>query len=235
MSNEQKIEKIRAEIKTSPLLDDHEKADWLNLVELMNDKQVGELEEILKAPSAPRAAAPSPAADLPTMSHISNLPTQMNMGGQEARLQPVKPQPVKPIAPPAQMALRPTMPTPTKTAVASARPASPVGGDAKAVRPINDQLQPAQFDDLENLADLDLSQFRKLDPGTISAALEPLILNYGYFTVLENFEATKLYQSYIATGKKLLANSPLEPRFNLTQTEFEDVTDILQSMRMNKA
>lgn len=55
MYNPQRITKIRENIQTSTLLTVQEKSDWLNLVDLMNDKQLTELEEILGAGSVATA------------------------------------------------------------------------------------------------------------------------------------------------------------------------------------
>lgn len=93
MVNANKIEKIRSNIQTSTLLSDHEKADWLNLLELMNDKQLGELEEILaaevKKPTIQQPAAtatvPSKTAPaqnsvnpvIPALKHIANMPASV--------------------------------------------------------------------------------------------------------------------------------------------------------------
>jgi hypothetical protein len=65
-------------IKTSAILNAQEREEWLMLLDLMNDKQVGELERILTpaTPFANGAASPGakPApANLP-MTHIVNLP-----------------------------------------------------------------------------------------------------------------------------------------------------------------
>lgn len=227
MSSEQKIEKLRAEIQGSRLLDDHEKADWLNLLDLMNDKQIGELEEILQAPAPANAEAPV----LQTLSHISNLPTQM--GGAAAGARPIAPP--RPTPPPsaARPPLRP-MPQMVKSGV-STEPLAPISVGATPLPPKPSGLTPAQFDDLENVDAFTLEQFRSFDPETIVAALHPLVLHYGYFTVLQHLEASKLYESYLATGKKLLSGTALEPRFNLTQAEFETMTDVLQALRLNKS
>lgn len=47
MLNEAHLDKIRRLIQASTLLNDQEKNDWLALLDLMNDKQLTELEEIL--------------------------------------------------------------------------------------------------------------------------------------------------------------------------------------------
>ncbi len=47
--NQQQTEKIKGLIKTSRILIESERAEWLSLLELMNDKQLGELEKILNS------------------------------------------------------------------------------------------------------------------------------------------------------------------------------------------
>lgn len=76
MTDEQK-QHLTQLIKTSPILNAQEREEWLMLLELMNDKQVGELERIL-APAPAVVPKPAPArpvapASLP-MKHIVNMP-----------------------------------------------------------------------------------------------------------------------------------------------------------------
>lgn len=62
MFNAKRIETIRKNVQISTLLSDHEKSDWLNLLELMNDKQLGELEEILASdPNVAKAMQTQPS------------------------------------------------------------------------------------------------------------------------------------------------------------------------------
>lgn len=71
-------EKLKNLINSSSILTPGEKAEWVILVDVMNDKQAGDLEKILasgitetKAP----AMNPNPAtAGMPQLSHIMNLP-----------------------------------------------------------------------------------------------------------------------------------------------------------------
>ncbi len=86
-------DRLQQLIGASPILTAAEKAEWLDMLILMNDKQATELEEILKAnvttamptkftpAAAPVRPAPSlskavPPPNLPHLSHISNLPAQ---------------------------------------------------------------------------------------------------------------------------------------------------------------
>jgi hypothetical protein len=76
-------------INTSPMLTAKEKEEWLDMLIVMNDKQVSELEAILNtptdnlaplppAPPAPAPTAPTPRSSTPPLSHISNLPSSMS-------------------------------------------------------------------------------------------------------------------------------------------------------------
>lgn len=124
MFNEKRIDEIRKRIQTSTILETHEKSDWLNLLELMNDKQLSELEEILGATSAVGSNQPisnfgsevvsktEPISKMPPLSHIANIPTDVTMThsvpvaktyGKQAPVpqQPIAiPQTPKPIHPP---------------------------------------------------------------------------------------------------------------------------------------
>lgn len=63
-------EKIKHLIETSSLLDPAERQEWLDILESMNDKQLLDLENILK---------PEPVASAP-LSHIANLPKGLHLG-----------------------------------------------------------------------------------------------------------------------------------------------------------
>jgi hypothetical protein len=86
-------EKLQGLIATSPILSSQERAEWLALLELMDDKQMGELEKILwsevgksesrKVGLDSQVIASSPAiqsapnissGQMPKLSHIVNLP-----------------------------------------------------------------------------------------------------------------------------------------------------------------
>ncbi len=81
MSDPVKIQKLTNLVETSTILNAQEKSEWLALMQLMNDKQLSELEEILK-PAAPSITPVSnnnetQGVSTPPLSHISNLPSQM--------------------------------------------------------------------------------------------------------------------------------------------------------------
>jgi hypothetical protein len=62
----QQLERLKRMINASSMLTGKEKEEWLDLLIVMNDKQVSELEAILNTPSSqPAASAPNPATALP--------------------------------------------------------------------------------------------------------------------------------------------------------------------------
>jgi hypothetical protein len=84
--NFQLIEKIRPLVKSSPLLNETERQEWLMLLELMNDKQLVELQRILEPINQPISqSANQPAVkqeiqnqkkeDEPRLKHILNFPS----------------------------------------------------------------------------------------------------------------------------------------------------------------
>ncbi len=135
MFNSQRIELIRKNIQASTLLTDKEKSDWLNLLDLMNDKQLGELEEILAAESpdvnftepAPLSSAPIGAANgidgvnkpqppvqqMPPLSHLANVPSGMGMNQPASTPIPTPlPSPIQTSAPAAPTTQRAPAPIP---------------------------------------------------------------------------------------------------------------------------
>lgn len=80
-------EKLKKLIEASHVLDPAEKSQWLEMLPLMNDKQLFELEGVLNAPAQSSAPVKSQAiqptqtpapANNSRLSHISNLPTSLN-------------------------------------------------------------------------------------------------------------------------------------------------------------
>jgi len=273
-NNDQKTENLRANITSSVLLTDHEKGDWLNLLELMNDKQVGELEEILKS----SVTAPAKQKG-PELSHISNLPTQMAYVKPEPKIPPVTSMsqtlPVTPPqAPGARVIAPPVLPKvsdqplaqavvnapskihlqtqnasvnlspPLKSTIAKPIPtasesAISIRPDPKSVLPVKpaqviQKQVAATLNDLSDVVRLDITSFRKFDHQAIIDSFKNLVKGYGYFTVLQNFESSKLYKSYITKGKNLLAGESTEGLYTVSQEEFELIADILQFMRLNR-
>lgn len=220
MFNEKRIQDIRKKIQASTLLDDHEKADWLNLLSLMNDKQLGELEEILAAeksvtPSMPVSApsattsTPQPQQKLPPLSHIANVPTDVNMP-QPTPLSSV-PKPTKPIT------------------IATPKPQQPA-------KPITPKI-PFALQHAEELQNLSVEILRKFDEQSIISVIKSQIEQHGYFVVLQLIEASPLYEAYISSGQAQLKGEVTATAANpnrLSQTEFEFMTDLLSNMRFNR-
>lgn len=161
MLNEKKIEEIRKNIQISTLLTDHEKSDWLNLLELMNDKQLSELEEILGAttglsaspqvpqqqssasqshistpistpPVPPKPPVP-PVTKMPPLTHIANIPTDVSMN--HAPTVPPKPQ-VPAQVPPVNQAKPSAPPT-------SSIPSRPIAPATTSTKPPTAEKTPA--------------------------------------------------------------------------------------------
>ncbi len=281
MYNAQRLETIRKNIKASTLLSDHEKSDWLNLLELMNDKQLGELEEILAAESpaiseqtaniqhskpassaSPAAAqTPAPNQQLPPLTHIANIPTDVTI----APPPPLKPLTARPTPSPnlsnmprrsdlgnAQAASpsKPRAPLPTSTNVRvpapspAPRPAAPVTAQPKPrPRPKTEEIY--SITDPEDLRHLSAEIIRTHSLQSVFDAIRTAIEENGYFAILQLVEASPLYISYMNTGKQRLgaqltpgedaaANPPADPESILTQEEFEFMTDLLRNMRFNR-
>jgi hypothetical protein len=75
--NSERLQKTKILVQTSPILNKQEKDDWSNLLELMNDKQVMELESILSyKPAVSPLASPNSSAPV-ALSHIMNFPTHI--------------------------------------------------------------------------------------------------------------------------------------------------------------
>lgn len=229
MLNEQRIEHLRLQIQASALLNDHEKADWLNLLELMNDKQLGELEEILAAPKP----APKPAP-LPEMSHISNMPNTVAQRPAPApapQSAPVatKAPAVPPVPPPPPLS-KPVIPR-VLNPQPSPRPVPPPAPARPVPPPKTTPMNPLVIEGLEGLQALSVDVLRQHENSTVIPAVQMLAQSYGYFATLQNFEASPLYNAYLAAGRNRLLGKPDSV---LTQAEFELVADLLQAIRLNR-
>jgi hypothetical protein len=236
MLNEQRIEHLRIQIQGSSLLSDHEKADWLNLLELMNDKQLGELEEILTAPAPAPAQASQPKQVTPPMSHIANMPSSIVSDHPIIRPSPslikapapaaVAPKPAPSLSRPSTPAIpRVLNPQPAPRPAMSIPASSATGA---SVEPMN----PLELPSLEAVQEMSVATIRQHEHSSIINAIQTISQAYGYFATLQNFEASSLYSAYIAAGKNRLSG---RPDSTLSQAEFELVTDILQGIRLNRS
>lgn len=252
MLDEVKKQKIIALIQRSTILNAQEKSDWLALLDLMNDKQIAELEEILQPEAVANAAAKSAPInssgaqttrmEQPSLSHISNLPTRLS----DPRLAPktVPEQPSKPvpsISSSVPYASKPIYPAPTKSSpgfvptsknpIITPRPA----GNAVSSSLGKDMMLAKPFTGLEKLEDvktLTAGALHSTNREELYAAITKLVATSGYFAVLTNFEESPLYKNYIDYGKAKLSGSTSQTR--ISQEEFEFITDLLLSLKINR-
>lgn len=98
----QQQERLKRMINNSSMLTAKEKEEWLDMLIVMNDKQVSELEAILSSPMEKPVVPPAPVrsvAPTPPLSHISNLPSSMTQPQTAAPVPPRYPLPVPPNRP----------------------------------------------------------------------------------------------------------------------------------------
>lgn len=94
--NPQQVENLKKLIAQSALLNAAERQEWLSLLDLMNDKQLMELGEILQGPQKP-VIQPKPVMDsVPHMSHILNMPTPQEKAAHKPVVNPAAPSQLKP-------------------------------------------------------------------------------------------------------------------------------------------
>lgn len=224
MFNAKRIDDIRKNIQVSTLLSDHEKSDWLNLVELMNDKQLGELEEILAATPVhmkPVAQSQKPAAPVPNgltlkkmppLSHIANIPADVTMAHSV----------------PQQLN---NVPNPSSSKHDTLAEAKSLPVDVPpAVPPKKQKLAISSPLDVQTFTAATLHEY---ELQSVADAMRNIIQQNGYFQILQRLEASPLYQSYLQTGKTLLGHTDNTSTPVLTQSEFEFITDLLRHMRFN--
>ncbi len=259
MFNAKRIEDIRNRIQTSTLLTDHEKADWLNLLELMNDKQLTELEEILDSkiqanaiippqPSAPLSPQPMP---VPEPVSPENVKEAVKDGVQEILTEEIP-------APESVANITAPQPAPAPIPHTSAMPPlshlanipsglenSGTAGSINTSTPegIEPPLAPAPvshtkehgtqvflLDRYENLANLNIGSLRAHDWESITRQVKRVTQEHGYFKVLHLIEASPLFSTYIKSGLMRLNGQESE----MTQEEFEFMADLLNHMRINR-
>lgn len=242
MFNEKRIDDIRNKIKVSTLLSDHEKSDWLNLLDLMNDKQLGELEDILgmSVSSATVSSAPTatPGSQMPPLNHISNIPSDVTMtfASQTATDAQKAPSIEKLVT--VEQSSQPVVPKPLMPPKPILPPVAPIPRQA-IVQPSKQGANPESLNlqDAQEIQAFTANTLRQFDFDSIVSAVRKTIERYGYFRILQLFEASELHKSYITTGKVMLGHASskdaLKPESMLTQAEFEFVTDLLRHMRFN--
>ncbi len=266
MLNEQKLKQIQYLIQTSTVLTQQEKTEWLTLVELMNDKQISELEEILQKPKQETlstagnfSAANDSASKLtnetknPSLSHISNLPNQISQRPQS--MPPVRPQsPSRPVSQMPPMTPKPPVTStpvisnpvnpkpqprvfqdfkrPSPQPVAKVNPTPAVSAVPQQRQSINSVVEPVKLNSLEDVAKVTASVLHQQNREVFYKTITSLALGQGYFAVLTSFEQSPLYKDYLNFGKAMLSGS--NQNLALSKEEFEFVTDILMSLKVNR-
>ena len=253
-----KMQRLTQLVQSSSILNAQEKAEWLSLMGLMNDKQLSELEEILKpvpssvapvsatplqqsAPiSTPRPSpTPSPIKEalIPSLSHISNLPNQMV----DPRLSP---KPTPQTSGPEQHFASTTKLTPMASVASTQQAVSPLpppkAAPSRTVQTTRSSLvttqQSASALQLVSLSDvsaLTADVLRHQSRAAFFAAITALAEKQGYFQVLARVEESPLYQDYLNYGKLMLSGAS-QDNLPLSQEEFEFVADLLQALKINR-
>mgnify|MGYP000205044483 CR=1 FL=1 len=299
----QQLSNLKNLINNSTILSAAEQAEWLKLSQLMNDKQLSELEQILKQqlsaqqlvtkssgnnnqPKLTEITPPKPLTVngktdknqfLPRsnsgfnqinkkLSHISNPPHINNSSGQirtvkplpsslGARRNPVsaanlkrileekelpKPEEHKSLPQIEEMHLTPQVDPKTpdwemsdlvSAVKAGAANNQPVDTEQTSVykKPIvssqsvsqqQNKQKPLQLLTAEDAQTLLLTHFRAVNKDKLIKALQTLVNRFGYFKVLLNLEQSQLYQIYIDSGKKMLAETGSDNKDLMTKEEF---------------
>lgn len=267
MSDPVKIQRLTQLVETSNILNPQEKAEWLALMQLMNDKQLSELEEIL-TPATPTTVSVSSTdqaqgMSTPSLSHISNLPSQMVDPRIKARPVDIfhSPQPAKPTAKTsapspsvldprpeslgqAQSSTIPTAQTMAKSEYVVSSPSKPFPtvspestvNPKSVVLPSHERAKtvPAiQLHSLEEASKLTSAVLHEQTRESFYKAIIGLAEQYGYFKVLSNFEKSPLYKDYIVYGRVLLDGGRAD-NLPLSQEEFEFVADLLSALKINR-
>lgn len=259
----QQMEKLKQMIHSSTLLSDAEKAEWLDMIIVMNDKQASELQTILEGPgpsgaaskpSAPPAAPATPARPAPPvvatpaqtppmpLTHISNLPkfplpTSRKRGTLkqwEANLRQAMEEKELTGAKPED---RLTDGKKAVTSISAGKP--PVSYPKTSRKPVNpEQPGPKELNQPKDASLLTLVSMRTMDGGLIPA-LKKLVGASNYFEVLFYLEKSPLYQTYLDTGRAALSSpagtfpEQWEGKSLMSKAEFEAFSDLLKSIQFS--
>jgi hypothetical protein len=248
MLDEVKKQRIIQLVKASSILNEQEKMDWMSLLELMNDKQLQDLEEILKpkAPVVPpqnhtkpaesKASKQNPAPQQPSLKHISNLPTQISP---QRVVVPTRPKP--PVQPATVPTSKPVV-APSQAGVSLHNINPSKLEENNIVKPKEVFKQPPRTEakpsslnlaKLEDVATLTASVLHHESRKSFYKAILQIATQMGYFQTLSYLETSPLYKDYINYGKIKLSNQASQ-QLPLTQEEFEFMTDLLLSLKINR-
>ncbi len=250
-----KMQKITQLVQNASILNAQEKAEWLSLMGLMNDKQLAELETILQGSGSAeviqQAEAPKPSpiieAQTPSLGHISNLPSRMT----DPRLAIKPAQSVSTPGPERDFA-RNSKIAPMQTTQPADRPLPDVSEPKPVRKPdvsdaglatgkpvisspameqaVGKDLKLLVIDDIKHLT---AEALHHRNRANFFAAISALSETEGYFNILTHFEESPLYQDYLNYGKLLLSGASGD-NLPLSQEEFEFVADLLQALKINR-
>ncbi len=247
----QQAERLKRMISTSTILSQQEKQEWMDLLIVMNDKQVSELETILTAPEEQKS----------NLSHISNLPSSVAQTVLKSSPVPVakyplsKPRIVKPTAfkdweaklrrtlQEKELSSGPdekTLPAhvlgnaiPTKREITQPRSQEATPLHKSALVHTEPTVKIVEPKDVQNL---NVATMKAMG-SQLNEVLKKAVLASNYFEVLFYLEKSPLYQAYLATGREALKDpantfpATLDGKQLLTKAEFEAFSDLLKSMQ----
>lgn len=287
MIDQARLLQIKQLVQTSSILTTQEKQDWLALTSLMNDKQIAELEEILKTPQPTPVNQVAPISQ-PVKPVTTSPASQFNRPATPPQvskpLPPQAPRPVTPVPPQRSntQGLRPMQssgPLPPKPSSSSlplmstkatamphisnmpsqlsTRRSSPitapvkpklpmedsenVSGDEISVQAITSRVRPMGRDEDSNLMIQGINDVINVSSSVLGGPyrsefyqkLLALVSQYGYFQVITNLEQSPLYKDYLEYGRQKLAGG-VKGVLPLSQEEFEFITDLLLSLKINR-
>jgi hypothetical protein len=240
MITEQKSKQIQRLIKNSKVLSEQEKIEWQALLELMNDKQVVELEEILTPKSVePKPVASTDGGQSSSLSHISNLPSQLSIHKTSPETLPTTPSSApapKPLPRPvAPIVSRPDTSPPLQSRPAPVSEPTPVQPNLNPIQSTavsSGAAQPITLSSLSDVAMLSSNALHQQNRQVFYKTINDFAAQFGYFQVVTSFEQSPLYKDYLDYGKSMLAGQ--KDGLALSHEEFEFVTDILLSLKVNR-
>lgn len=239
-------EKLKSFIEKSSILSDTERQDWLALLELMNDKQLSELESILNAPKAdqPLAGAgissgkPAFVVSPPSpLAHITNLPQNIALPSKAPAVKPsnkwmdgfkLTMEEKELPAPEMQPKSKPT----------PLRPPPPVATKIESITsPYRQQEDAAEWkpDRAQSASRLSIGALQKMGATHVIDALQQLVKKEGYVRVLEFLEQSPLYKAYLEAGNNMLRSTgPASLNAGpVSKEEFEQIADIFRKIQVN--
>ncbi len=262
--NELKVRQLKQLINISTVLSPQEKQEWLGLLELMNDKQLTELEHILVPKPAVEPKVETGEVKTPSLSHISSLPNKVTIPQnfikstipiKESTTEPIKVA-VNPLEEKQKQAI---ISNESNMAVADGKnievsagvqpkkqisiirtpPKTPdIKADLNNIERNNtdipEVIPPPAELSIEELENLSVSNLRNWGAKAFIKVLSKTASVYGYFVTLQEFEKSQLYKDYLEYGRTGLMMNGDSNKLKLTHSEFETIIDSIAAMQVNK-